>query len=667
MPYTINKTNGTRILTIQDGTLNTTAIDLTIIGKNYSGYGEAFNENFVKVLENFANNIPPKKPLQGQLWYDTARKKLRVYEPTSSSVLTNGTKTPWKPLASLEVGTNFPIGYNVGELFFDEGQGALFAYTGKTPAWTRIGPVVTRGSDSGAIPKPIKDTTNIDQTVVKMIVNGLDVSIFSSSEFAVNSSETDVKSKYPSIKQGINLPGSDVNGVSVIDASNKVGSLLWGTAGSALGVVRASNNEYIAADQLLKISEIANLSGQIVTSSDEGLLIGSQGVLKLHVTSPSIGNVSVINGFTLKVNTRRDANQTFNIASFTTTGTNSNPKILPSSENIDTYLGFTGAREQFAFGYINTLTSLNIASTTATITTLTAGTINATTNRVPTTLGNSAAFNFISVNTISSTSTNGQSASFNSLSVTTTNVTTINGVTGNFSGNVTDNNRRVLTSVGFFAGSGISVSTATAVGPNTDVTIGNTGILTVSGTANQVSVSSGQNPTISLPQNIHTAASPTFDGLTLNSLTAGANPSRVYGYWELGSGARFQATYADLAERYEADERYAPGTVLIIGGEKEVTTTTRHGNTARAGIVSTKPAYTLNAKAGDDNTHPYIALAGRVPCNVVGPIRKGEMLVTSTKPGYAERAHANDHPNAILARALEDFDGLEGVIEVMVV
>ena len=668
MPYTINRTNGTQIITIQDGTLNTTAIDLTIIGKNYSGYGEAFNENFVKVLENFANTIPPKKPLQGQLWFDTARKKLRVYESGSSSSLNSAGRTPWKPLAALDVGSNFPTGYNQGELFYHTENKALYAYTGVGSDWTRIGPIVTRGADSGAIPSAIKDSTNIDQTVVKMVVNGVETSIFASSEFTVNASETNIRIKYPSLKEGINLPGTDVNGVSVTSAANKTGALLWGTSGSALGLVRASNNEFVTADQFLKRTEIESLDSQIKTSSDDGVLIGNQRVLLLHITSPSVGNISVINGSTLRINTKRDTSSTYNIVSFTTDGSNNNPKVLPSSESIDTYLGFTGAGQQFAYGYINTLTSLNIIGTTSTIQTVTVpGTLNATTARIGTTLGNAAAFNSLTAATIVSTTTNATTLNATTVNGTTVNATTVNGTTGNFSGNVTDNNNRVITSIKFIAGAGIGITNDTATGPSTDVTIGNTGILSISGTANRVTVSAGQNPTISLPQDIHTGASPTFNGLTLSSLTAGANPSRVYGYWELGSGARFQATYADLAERYEADEYYAPGTVLVIGGEKEVTTTARHGNTARAGIVSTKPAYTLNAKAGDDKTHPYIALAGRVPCNVVGPIRKGEMLVTSTKPGFAERAHANDHPNAVLARALEDFEGMEGVIEVMVV
>ena len=126
------------------------------------------------------------------------------------------------------------------------------------------------------------------------------------------------------------------------------------------------------------------------------------------------------------------------------------------------------------------------------------------------------------------------------------------------------------------------------------------------------------------------------------------------------------ALYADLAERYEADAVYEPGTVLIIGGEKEVTVTDKYADTRVAGIVSKNPAYMMNSEAGTDETHPYIALKGRVPCKVVGSINKGDLLVTSTYPGYAGSAI---HPDAgtIIGKALGSHSEGFGVIEVLVV
>jgi hypothetical protein len=147
---------------------------------------------------------------------------------------------------------------------------------------------------------------------------------------------------------------------------------------------------------------------------------------------------------------------------------------------------------------------------------------------------------------------------------------------------------------------------------------------------------------------------------------------------DTGQGLRYQpssgilyatasaALYADIAERYHADSYYEPGTVLVIGGEAEVTIGHKHGDTAVAGIVSKNPAYRMNDDAGSDETHPHIALKGRVPCKVIGPVKKGDLLVTSSYPGYAERAADHDSPNAIVGRALESFNGVKGVIEVKI-
>ena len=105
----------------------------------------------------------------------------------------------------------------------------------------------------------------------------------------------------------------------------------------------------------------------------------------------------------------------------------------------------------------------------------------------------------------------------------------------------------------------------------------------------------------------------------------------------------------------------------MLGGEKEVTLARGHATTAVAGIVSTKPAYMLNSHAGNDKTHPYIALKGRVPCKICGPVKKGDLLVASGyKPGYATKKQDLDSANAVVGKALEDFEGPLGVIEVKV-
>jgi hypothetical protein len=161
----------------------------------------------------------------------------------------------------------------------------------------------------------------------------------------------------------------------------------------------------------------------------------------------------------------------------------------------------------------------------------------------------------------------------------------------------------------------------------------------------------------------------TLTNITFISSGSPATPGRIEGTWQLTAGSTLQATYADIAERYHADDVYEPGTVLVIGGEFEVTISTNRCDPSIAGIVSTNPAYKLNSDAGTDKTHPYIALKGRVPCKVIGNIKKGDLLITSAMPGVACAMTNPDlsDPNAIIGKALQDYSsGLPGIIEVKV-
>ena len=159
--------------------------------------------------------------------------------------------------------------------------------------------------------------------------------------------------------------------------------------------------------------------------------------------------------------------------------------------------------------------------------------------------------------------------------------------------------------------------------------------------------------------------------LYVRNISAGSNAETglIDGDWSLTAGSTFQSTYtADLAERYEADEELAPGTVVAIGGDNEVTATTSENDTNVFGVVSTEPAFIMNGKAGTDETHPLIAMTGRCPCKVVGKINKGDRLVSSPTTGRARKADlTNDSVYAIIGRAIEahDSDG-EGTIEIAV-
>ena len=127
-------------------------------------------------------------------------------------------------------------------------------------------------------------------------------------------------------------------------------------------------------------------------------------------------------------------------------------------------------------------------------------------------------------------------------------------------------------------------------------------------------------------------------------------------------GVSHNALYADLAEMYTADQLYGPGTVVQFGGTEEITQA-QAGTTRVAGVVSTNPAYLMN----DSLTGSHItavALIGRVPCRVVGPVQKGDMLV-SAGDGFAS-ACSSPTIGSVIGKALENFEGESGTVEVVV-
>ena len=158
----------------------------------------------------------------------------------------------------------------------------------------------------------------------------------------------------------------------------------------------------------------------------------------------------------------------------------------------------------------------------------------------------------------------------------------------------------------------------------------------------------------------------TLSGIT--ALTPSGNATTTLGslssWWAQIYGQSMKAQYADLAENYTSDKNYIPGTVVVFGGEKEVTVSTTSHDPAVAGVISTNPAYHMNASA----VGLPVALQGRVPCRVQGPISKGDRVVTSDFPGIAIRLDRTLYePGCILGKALEEItDDRVHTIEVVV-
>jgi hypothetical protein len=148
-----------------------------------------------------------------------------------------------------------------------------------------------------------------------------------------------------------------------------------------------------------------------------------------------------------------------------------------------------------------------------------------------------------------------------------------------------------------------------------------------------------------------------------NGSNGSGNLGSSTGYFNTAFVKATSAQYADLAENYTADAKYAPGTVVSFGGDNEVTVTPTDADRAVAGVVSTNPSYLMNSGL-ESKFVASVALTGRVPCRVRGTVKKGDMMVSA---GYGvARAEADPAVGSVIGKALEDHNGEEGVIEVVV-
>jgi hypothetical protein len=271
-----------------------------------------------------------------------------------------------------------------------------------------------------------------------------------------------------------------------------------------------------------------------------------------------------------------------------------------------------------------------------------------------------------------------------SVTGTVTAASTVGGVITGSSASVTGGVTAASVAGGVITGSSASV-TGAVTGSSLVGTITSSQVTTALGFTPYNSTNpSGYQTTSGTVATVSTAAQPNITSVgssltTSGTLTVNSNNNATAitnggtnGGGNIGaSGATFNtvyakattAQYADLAEKYTADAAYAPGTVVVFGGTHEVTVNAVDADRRVAGVVSTNPGFLMNEGLHSEFT-VALALTGRVPCMVIGPVRKGDLMV-SAGLGRA-RAEADPQVGTVIGKALEDFDGAEGTIEVVV-
>jgi hypothetical protein len=529
MAYTINKTDGTKLVTLRDGTVDVATTDLALFGKGYAGFGERLNENFVKMLENFANTTAPANKIRGQLWYDTLSNQIKVW---------NGSK--FKPVGSSTTSAAQPTNANTGDMWFDTNNSQLYVYAGT--AWTLIGPTAVAGSGVTQVSsETIRDNVGVNKSILKLITNDTIVGIISAEEFTPQTAIAG----FALIKKGITL--------STAISNNKFN----GTAESADSLA-VSAGVTVPAANFLRADTTDTASGLITFESGAGIGIANKSTITQSSNDLLITNT--VNNGDIILNVNKGG----------------------ISTTVMTLDGATG----------------NVQLGTAAITDL----------RVSGTL-----------------------------TVTGTQVV-VNTQTLTIEDNIIELNRNISSAAGMPNYSGLKVNrgdTSTDTEQNLywvwDETFADDGTTTFGNAGGAwTAFKSGGGDELSAP---------TLVDIRANIVHATSTT----------------AQYADLAERYAADTPMEAGDVVTLGGEKEITLCSKELDPQVFGVISETPAFLMNKDAGNNDSHPMVALQGRVRVKVQGAGKAGDRIVSSSTAGVARVAELEECTAFnVLGRLIQD-------------
>ena len=715
MSITVNKTSGVLQATIRDGAVDDST-SLTLLGKNYSGYGEKIAENFLWLLENFANNTPPNGPIQGQLWYKSSTGTLYVYDGSY-----------WQPLANLTVASTAPTSASdsniaLGDMWWDSVNLQLKVYNGGA-TWITVGPSTAAGlGTSGQLTVSVNDNTGNPpptnaHSIIKEWLDGTLIAIYSKdAEFT----PSPAIAGFTTIKPGINF--------------STAGNILkvYGTATNADTLDSLDSTDFLRANVSALTSatiSILNDTG-IFIGTDSDLTLSLPGGLNAQVENTNVnGNISIItsgtgqvltassytptSNYSLTTKTYVDtqilsANATVSATSLYRNGANTiTGNLLPSVTDSVT-LGNSSYKFNniFATTFTGNLSSTTVSSTSGVFSgNVTAGNITVADNitvtslldvksscRVATTTNitlsgtqtidgisliagdrilvkdqtdqaqngiyavNASAwarvtdadassevtlgmFTFVEQGTINA-DTGWRLTTTGTINLGTT-LLTFSQFNGAGSGNaifaLTVNGASSIRNIVPQATNAYNIGSASNTFANVYATAGVVGSLYTDNlryangaayTFNNTNATNAVNAINLLVDGTYRTAVTTA---TSNTVVARDNSADIYAsnfrasadmYATVFHGTATTSTYADLAENYVSDDDYEVGTVVMVGGERDITAA--QPGVRALGVISENPAYLMNSH----EIGQPVALKGKVPVKVTGIVKKGERLIS---------------------------------------
>lgn len=589
MAYQVDKFNGAFLVSIEDGTIDTTT-DIRLVGKNYAGYGEVQNENFLHLLENFANTSPPSKAISGQIWYDSNAKKIKFYDGTR-----------FKTASGAEVSLAAPTGLAAGDFWFDEASRQLYTWAGTE--FVLIGPESAPAfGTSSAVGQVVQSDSGDPFSIIKLVVGDDSIALVSRSEFTLGSSNP--IAGFNRVRKGITL----INTQLLTDGITSTDHFFWGTASNSAKLGGLPAATYLRKDSLV--------FEEAPVFKDAGYILGDDQDLKVRVETQDPLGIDVDRDEDQLVfyQSAEDQPITFRVQLNRIEARNvlkiRNTGMFPGIDGT-TALGSADFRWNAvqSINFFGNLTGNVIGNLVGNVT----GNVDAN--------DNSLAFD---ANSKTFFGTLGAPAQ-RSL------------VYGDLIGDVTGSSSSAQ-SLGIYTPSLVAASETVAIRDALS-RITATEFIGVAAQSNLTKID--DDSIYRAATTTHVSGTPTVVART----AAGTINAVIF------DGVATSARYADLAEKYLADADYEIGTVMMVGGEREVTAS-EWGKRA-IGAVSKDPAYLMNK---DLFGGTIVALKGRVPIKVIGKIHKGDELIASNN-GYA--VAGIPHSSGVFAIALESSDNTD--------